>query len=80
MAALRLIEAMAFSATTTNPNATSRSGRRMARVYGYAWHLAVIRAIVHTASNEWQSGRISEAQVELAMLTTITAAIGERAR
>jgi len=44
------------------------------------WHLAVIRSIVHTASNEWQSGRISEAQVEPAMLTTITAAIAERRR
>ncbi len=43
-----------------------------------AWHLAVIRALVHTASSEWQSGRISEAQVEPAMLTTIAAAIGER--
>ena len=45
-----------------------------------SWHLAVIRAIVHTASNELQSGRIAEAEVEAAMLTTITAAIGERAR
>ncbi len=45
-----------------------------------SWHLAVIRAIVHTASSEWHSGRISEDQVEPAMLTTITAAIGERAR
>jgi TetR/AcrR family transcriptional regulator, mexCD-oprJ operon repressor len=45
-----------------------------------AWHLAVIRAIVHTASAELQSGRISEAEVEAAMLTTAIAAIAEQAR
>jgi len=45
-----------------------------------SWHLAVIRAIVHTASNEWQSGRIAEAEVEAAMLTTALAAIAERTR
>ena len=38
-----------------------------------SWHLAVIRAIVHTASAELQSGRISEAEVEEAMLTTVLA-------
>jgi AcrR family transcriptional regulator len=43
-----------------------------------SWHLAVILAIVHAASGEWHSGRISEAQVEPAMLGTITAAIGEK--
>ena len=41
-----------------------------------SWHLAVIRAIVHTASSELQAGRISEADVEAAMLTTVLAAIG----
>lgn len=41
-----------------------------------SWHLAVLRAIVHTASHELQSGRISEADVETAMLTTVFAAIG----
>jgi AcrR family transcriptional regulator len=41
-----------------------------------SWHLAVIRAIVHTASSELQGGRISEAQVEGAMLATVLAAIG----
>jgi AcrR family transcriptional regulator len=40
-----------------------------------SWHLAVIRAIVHTASNELQSGRIAEREVEAAMLTTALAAI-----
>jgi AcrR family transcriptional regulator len=40
-----------------------------------AWHLAVIRAIVHTASSELQSGRIAEREVEAAMLTTALAAI-----
>jgi AcrR family transcriptional regulator len=40
-----------------------------------AWHLAVILALVHAASGERHSGRISEDQVEPAMLSTITAAI-----
>jgi AcrR family transcriptional regulator len=39
------------------------------------WHVAVIRAIVHTASAELRSGRISEAEVEPVMLTTVLAAI-----
>lgn len=39
------------------------------------WHLAVIRAIVHTASAEIRSGRISEADAEAAMLSTAAAAI-----
>jgi AcrR family transcriptional regulator len=41
-----------------------------------SWHLAVLRAIVHTASAELQSGRISDAEVEDAMLTTVLRAIG----
>src|SRR5512141_2381116 len=45
-----------------------------------SWHLAVLRAIVHTASAELQSGRIAEADVEHAMLTTVLAAIGESKR
>ncbi len=40
-----------------------------------AWHLAVIRAIVHTGSFESQSGRIPESQVEEAILSTALAAI-----
>jgi hypothetical protein len=40
-----------------------------------SWHLAVIRAIVHTASHELQGGRISRAEVERAMLTTAFAAV-----
>ena len=43
-----------------------------------SWHLAVIRAIVHTASYESQGGRISEAGAEAAMLSTAVAAISER--
>ena len=39
------------------------------------WHMAVIRAIVHTASAELQAGRITEREVEAAMLTTALAAI-----
>jgi AcrR family transcriptional regulator len=42
------------------------------------WHLAVIRAIVHTASSEISSGRIPEAEAEAAMLSTAAAAISNR--
>jgi TetR/AcrR family transcriptional repressor of mexCD-oprJ operon len=40
-----------------------------------SWHLAMLRAIVHAASSELQSGRIAEADVERAMLTTAIAAV-----
>ena len=40
-----------------------------------AWHLAVIRAIVHTASHEIRGGRIAESEAEAAMLSTAVAAI-----
>ncbi len=40
-----------------------------------AWHLAVLRALVHTASFESQNGRIPEAKVESVMLSTALAAI-----
>jgi len=40
-----------------------------------AWHLAVMRAIVHAASAELQSGRLTEATVEETMLTTVLAAL-----
>jgi hypothetical protein len=36
----------------------------------------VIRSIVHTASAELKSGRISAAEVEPVMLETVLAAIG----
>ncbi|MFZ1880800.1 MAG: TetR/AcrR family transcriptional regulator, partial [Gaiellaceae bacterium] len=39
------------------------------------WHVAVLRAIVHTASAELRSGRIAEVDVERVMLTTALAAI-----
>jgi AcrR family transcriptional regulator len=42
-----------------------------------SWHLAVIRALAHTASFELQAGRIPEAEVEAAMLTTVLAAISK---
>jgi TetR/AcrR family transcriptional repressor of mexCD-oprJ operon len=42
-----------------------------------SWDLAVIRAIVHTASREVQGGRIPESEVESAMMRTVLAAIGE---
>ena len=40
-----------------------------------SWHLAVIRSIVHAASAELASGRISQAEVEPTMLSTVVAAI-----
>ena len=40
-----------------------------------AWHLAVVRAIVHTASAESRGGRIPESEVEAAMLSTALAAV-----
>jgi AcrR family transcriptional regulator len=43
-----------------------------------AWHLAVIRAIVHTASTEIQGGRLPESEAEAAMLSTAIAAISGR--
>ena len=42
------------------------------------WQLAVIRAIVHTASNEIRGGRISDAEAEAALLSTAIAAVSER--
>src|SRR4051795_1751059 len=41
------------------------------------WLIAVVRAIVHTASSELQAGRLSEAEVERTMLTTALAAVSE---
>jgi hypothetical protein len=40
-----------------------------------AWHLAVVRAIVHAASAAIQGGRITESEAEAAMLTTAINAI-----
>ena len=40
-----------------------------------AWHLAVIRAIVHAASASIEGGRLEESEAEAAMLTTALAAI-----
>jgi AcrR family transcriptional regulator len=42
------------------------------------WHLAVIRAIVHTASAAIGGGRLQESEAEAAMLSTAIAAISER--
>ena len=42
-----------------------------------AWHLAVIRAIVHTASRELQAGRLAERDVEATMISTALAAISD---
>jgi AcrR family transcriptional regulator len=43
-----------------------------------AWHLAVIRAVVHAASHEIQGGRLAEPEAEAAMISTALAAIGEK--
>jgi AcrR family transcriptional regulator len=40
-----------------------------------AWHLAVIRAIVHAASASIEGGRLEESEAEAAMLTTALAAV-----
>jgi AcrR family transcriptional regulator len=40
-----------------------------------AWHLAMIRAIVHAASSEVRSGRIAEADGEPAILSTVMNAL-----
>jgi len=45
-----------------------------------AWHLAVLRAVVHAASAELRSGRLTEANVEQTMLTTVLAAVASAAR
>jgi AcrR family transcriptional regulator len=45
-----------------------------------SWHLAVIRAIVHAASNEIQSGRLAESEAESAMLSTAIAAVSSAGR
>jgi TetR/AcrR family transcriptional regulator, mexCD-oprJ operon repressor len=41
-----------------------------------AWLIAVVRAVVHTASTELQAGRLSQAEVERTMITTALAAVG----
>jgi AcrR family transcriptional regulator len=44
------------------------------------WLIAVVRAIVHTASSELQAGRLSQAEVERTMLTTALAAVSDTRR
>jgi AcrR family transcriptional regulator len=41
-----------------------------------SWHLAVLRAVVHAASAELQSGRLGEDEVEQTVVTTVLAAMG----
>lgn len=45
------------------------------RDFPTAWHLSIVLAIVHAASGEVQSGRIPEADVEGAVVTTALNAI-----
>lgn len=40
-----------------------------------AWHLATIMALIHAASAELQAGRITAAQVESTLTTTVLAAL-----
>jgi AcrR family transcriptional regulator len=40
-----------------------------------AWHLSMLFALVHAASGELRSGRISESEVEAAMLSTVLNAL-----
>lgn len=40
-----------------------------------AWHLAAVMALIHAASAELQAGRITAAQVEPTLVTTILAAL-----
>jgi AcrR family transcriptional regulator len=40
-----------------------------------AWHLAVIRAIVHTASHEIKGGRLPESEAEAALVSTAVSAV-----
>src|SRR6266480_8096395 len=40
-----------------------------------SWLIAAVRAIVHVASTELQAGRLSEAEVEQTMLTTVMSAL-----
>ena len=40
-----------------------------------SWQLAVVRAIVHTASHELRGGRLRESEVEATMISTIHGAI-----
>jgi AcrR family transcriptional regulator len=42
-----------------------------------AWHLAVIRAIVHTASHEIKGGRLPESEAEAALVSTAVSAVSD---
>jgi AcrR family transcriptional regulator len=39
------------------------------------WHLAMLRALVHAASAEFQAGNIPKAQIEAALITTVLGAL-----
>jgi hypothetical protein len=45
-----------------------------------SWHLAMVRAIAHAASAEVRTGRIVEADVEPAMLSTVMSALSPTTR
>jgi hypothetical protein len=40
-----------------------------------SWHLSMVLALVHAASGELRTGRISDIDVEAAMLTTVMNAL-----
>jgi AcrR family transcriptional regulator len=45
-----------------------------------AWHLAVVLALVHTASGALQAGHGTAAQIESALVETVLGAVGVRTR
>jgi TetR/AcrR family transcriptional regulator, mexCD-oprJ operon repressor len=42
-----------------------------------AWHLSMLLALIHAASGELQAKRLSAAEIESALLTTVLCALGE---
>jgi AcrR family transcriptional regulator len=40
------------------------------------WHLSMVLALIHAASAELQAGRLPDAEVESALLATVTGALG----
>ena len=43
-----------------------------------AWHLSVLLALVHAASSELSAGRMPEAEVQAALVSTVLGAIAEK--
>lgn len=43
-----------------------------------SWHLAVLLALIHTASGELQANRLPREQVESVLVTTVLGALAAR--